>query len=33
MDFVASAANIRANIYGIVPKTRFDIKCKYHHSE
>ena len=28
MDFVASCANIRAQIFGIAPKTRFDIKCK-----
>lgn len=28
MDFVASAANIRANIFGIPLKSRFDIKCK-----
>lgn len=28
MDFVASCANIRAHIFGITPKTRFDIKCK-----
>ncbi|XP_014215727.1 SUMO-activating enzyme subunit 2 [Copidosoma floridanum] len=26
MDFVASCANIRAHIFGIPPKTRFDIK-------
>jgi len=29
MDFVASCANIRAHIFGIPQKTRFDIKCKY----
>lgn len=28
MDFVASAANIRSNIFGIPLKSRFDIKCK-----
>lgn len=28
MDFVASCANIRAHIFGIPQKTRFDIKCK-----
>lgn len=27
MDFVASCANIRAYIFGISQKTRFDIKC------
>lgn len=27
MDFVASCANIRANIFGIVQKSRFEIKC------
>lgn len=29
MDFVASCANIRAHIFGIAQKTRFDIKCKH----
>jgi hypothetical protein len=29
MDFVASCANIRAHIFSIPQKTRFDIKCKY----
>jgi hypothetical protein len=29
MDFVASCANIRAHIFGIPQKSRFDIKCKY----
>lgn len=29
MDFVAACANIRAHIFGIPQKTRFDIKCKY----
>lgn len=29
MDFVAACANIRAYIFGIPQKTRFDIKCKY----
>ena len=29
MDFVASAANIRAHIFSIAEKTRFDIKCKF----
>ena len=29
MDFVASCANIRAYIFGIPQKTRFDIKCKF----
>lgn len=28
MDFVAACANIRAHIFGIPQKTRFDIKCK-----
>lgn len=28
MDFVAACANIRAYIFGIPQKTRFDIKCK-----
>jgi ubiquitin-like 1-activating enzyme E1 B len=28
MDFVASCANIRAHIFSIPQKTRFDIKCK-----
>lgn len=28
MDFVASCANIRAHIFGIPQKTRFEIKCK-----
>lgn len=28
MDFVAACANIRAHIFGIAQKTRFDIKCK-----
>lgn len=27
MDFVAACANIRAHIFGISQKTRFDIKC------
>lgn len=27
MDFVAACANIRAYIFGIPQKTRFDIKC------
>ena len=29
MDFVAACANIRAYIFGIPQKTRFDIKCKF----
>lgn len=29
MDFVASCANIRAHIFGIPQKTKFDIKCKF----
>jgi len=29
MDFVAACANVRAHIFGIPQKTRFDIKCKY----
>jgi ubiquitin-like 1-activating enzyme E1 B len=29
MDFVASCANVRAYIFGIPQKTRFDIKCEY----
>lgn len=28
MDFVAACSNIRAYIFGIPQKTRFDIKCK-----
>lgn len=28
MDFVAACANVRAYIFGIAQKTRFDIKCK-----
>lgn len=28
MDFVAACANIRAYIFGIPQKTRFDIKCR-----
>jgi len=28
MDFVAACANIRAFIFGIPQKSRFDIKCK-----
>lgn len=28
MDFVAACANIRAYIFGIPQKTKFDIKCK-----
>jgi len=27
MDFVAACANIRAHIFGISQKSRFDIKC------
>lgn len=27
MDFVAACANIRAHIFGIPQKSRFDIKC------
>ena len=27
MDFVAACANIRAHIFGIPQKTRFDVKC------
>lgn len=27
MDFVAACANVRAHIFGIPQKTRFDIKC------
>ena len=27
MNFVASCANIRAHIFGIPEKTKFDIKC------
>ena len=29
MDFVTCAANIRAHIFSIGTKTRFDIKCKF----
>lgn len=29
MDFVAACANIRATIFGIAQKSRFEIKCKY----
>lgn len=29
MDFVTSTANIRAYIFGIALKSRFDIKCKF----
>lgn len=29
MDFVTACANIRAHIFGISQKTRFDIKCEY----
>lgn len=29
MDFVCACANIRAHIFGIQRKTRFDVKCKY----
>lgn len=28
MDFVTACANIRANIFSIPQKSRFDIKCK-----
>lgn len=28
MDFVVACANIRANIFSIPQKSRFDIKCK-----
>jgi ubiquitin-like 1-activating enzyme E1 B len=28
MDFVAACANIRAHIFGIAKKSRFEIKCK-----
>lgn len=28
LDFVAACANIRAYIFGIEQKTRFDIKCR-----
>lgn len=28
MDFVTACANIRAHIFGIPQKTRFDVKCK-----
>lgn len=28
MDFVAACANIRANVFGIGQKSRFEIKCK-----
>jgi hypothetical protein len=28
MDFVTATANIRAHIFGIPVKSRFDIKCK-----
>lgn len=27
MDFVTACANIRAHVFGIAQKTRFDIKC------
>lgn len=29
MDFVTAAANVRAHIFGISTKSRFDIKCKF----
>jgi ubiquitin-like 1-activating enzyme E1 B len=29
MDFVASATNLRARIFGIDTQTRFNIKCRY----
>lgn len=29
MDFVAACANIRSKIFGITPKSRFEIKCKF----
>ena len=29
MDFVAAAANLRAHVFGIQKKSRFDIKCMY----
>lgn len=30
MDFVVACANIRANIFSIAQKSRFDVKCKLH---
>lgn len=30
MDFVTACANIRAHIFSIPQKSRFDIKCKLH---
>lgn len=33
MDFVCACANIRAHIFGIQRKTRFDIKCKYYYNK
>lgn len=32
MDFVAACANIRAHIFGIPQKSRFDIKCSNNYS-
>ena len=29
MDFVTSAANVRAHVFGIALKSRFDIKCEF----
>lgn len=29
MDFVVAAANLRAHVFGIQKKSRFDIKCMY----
>lgn len=31
MDFVTACANIRANIFSIPQKSRFDIKCTFFH--
>lgn len=29
MDFVAACANIRSYVFGIQPKSRFEVKCEY----
>ena len=29
MDFVVAAANLRAHMFGIQKKSRFDIKCEF----
>lgn len=31
MDFVVAAANLRAHVFGIQRKSRFDIKCEIVH--